>query len=40
MDFPINEKMTKTIDVLQDNLSAIRAGRANPAILNKINVEY
>lgn len=40
MDFPINEKMTKTIDVLQDNLSTIRAGRANPAILNKINVEY
>ena len=40
MEFPINEKMKKTIDVLQDNLSAIRAGRANPAILNKINVEY
>jgi len=40
MDFPINEKMTKTIDVLQDNLSTIRAGRANPAILNKVNVEY
>jgi len=40
MDFPINEKMKKTIDVLQENLSAIRAGRANPAILNKINVEY
>ena len=40
MDFPINEKMKKTIDVLQDNLSTIRAGRANPAILNKINVEY
>ena len=40
MDFPINEKMKKTIDVLQENLSAVRAGRANPAILNKINVEY
>ena len=40
MDFPINEKMKKTIDVLQENLSTIRAGRANPAILNKINVEY
>jgi len=40
MDFPINEKMKKTIDVLQENLSTVRAGRANPAILNKINVEY
>lgn len=40
MDFPINEKMKKTIDVLQDNLGTIRAGRANPAILNKISVEY
>lgn len=40
MDFPINEKMKKTIDVLQDNLGTVRAGRANPAILNKINVEY
>jgi len=40
MDFPINEKMKKAIDVLQENLSTVRAGRANPAILNKINVEY
>ena len=40
MDFPINEKMKKAIDTLQENLSTIRAGRANPAILNKINVEY
>ena len=40
MDFPINEKMKKTIDALHENLGTIRAGRANPAILNKINVEY
>ena len=40
MDYPINEKMQKAISVLQDNLSAVRAGRANPAILNKISVEY
>lgn len=40
MDFPINEKMKKTIDALQENLGTIRAGRANPAILNKISVEY
>lgn len=40
MDYPINEKMQKAISVLQENLGAIRAGRANPAILNKISVEY
>ncbi len=33
-------KMQKTIDVLADDLGAIRAGRANPAVLDKINVEY
>lgn len=40
MDFPISERMQKTIAALQENLSAIRAGRANPAILNKVSVEY
>lgn len=40
MDYPINEKMKKAISVLQENLGAVRAGRANPAILNKISVEY
>ena len=34
------EKMDKTISVFKENLSAIRAGRANPAILNKITVDY
>ncbi|MBR1802407.1 MAG: ribosome recycling factor [Clostridia bacterium] len=34
------EKMSKTISVFQENLSEIRAGRANPAILNKITVDY
>ena len=34
------EKMNKTISVFQENLSEIRAGRANPAILNKITVDY
>ena len=33
-------RMQKTIGVFQDNLSEIRAGRANPAILNKVSVEY
>ena len=34
------EKMKKTISVYEENLSEIRAGRANPAILNKIKVSY
>ena len=33
-------RMQKTIEVFEGNLSEIRAGRANPAILNKISVEY
>lgn len=36
----VEERMQKTISVFEENLSEIRAGRANPAILNKINVEY
>ena len=41
MDFKhIEEKMNKTISVLQENFSEVRAGRANPAILNKIRVDY
>ena len=36
----IEEKMNKTISVLTENLSEIRAGRANPAILNKIRIDY
>lgn len=36
----IEEKMEKTISVMQENLANIRAGRANPAILNKISVDY
>jgi len=34
------EKMNKTISVFQENLAEVRAGRANPAILNKISVDY
>ena len=33
-------RMIKSIDVFSQNLSEVRAGRANPAILNKISVEY
>ena len=36
----MNEKMEKVIINLQDNFQEIRAGRANPAILNKVQVEY
>ncbi len=36
----IEEKMDKTISVLKENLAEVRAGRANPAILNKIMVNY
>ena len=41
MDYTeIENKMDKTVSVFQENLSEIRAGRANPAILNKVMVEY
>ncbi len=36
----IKTKMEKTISVYQENLSEVRAGRANPAILNKIKIDY
>lgn len=36
----IINKMEKTVDVLANNLAEVRAGRANPAILNKIKVDY
>ena len=36
----IEEKMNKTINALQDNLAEVRAGRANPAILNKVKIDY
>ena len=32
--------MIKSISVFEENLSEIRAGRANPAILNKIMIDY
>lgn len=41
MDYSnIEERMKKTISVYEENLSEIRAGRANPAILNKVTVDY
>lgn len=34
------EKMTKSIDALSEDFASIRAGRANPHILDKIRVDY
>ncbi|MDF2545873.1 ribosome recycling factor [Anaerosolibacter sp.] len=36
----LDEKMQKTIRVLKEELHSIRAGRANPALLDRIVVEY
>lgn len=36
----LEERMKKSVSVYEENLSEVRAGRANPAILNKITVEY
>ena len=33
-------KMDKTLDILQDDFGAIRAGRANARVLDRISVEY
>ncbi|OIJ09934.1 ribosome recycling factor [Anaerobacillus arseniciselenatis] len=34
------EKMNKAIEALRRELSTLRAGRANPSILDKVQVEY
>lgn len=34
------EKMGKSLSVLESDFASIRAGRANPAILDKVTVEY
>ena len=34
------EKMNKTLAVIQKDLTTLRAGRANPQILDKITVDY
>ncbi|EFI42263.1 ribosome recycling factor [Peptoniphilus sp. oral taxon 386] len=34
------EKMKKTISVYREDLQSIRAGRANPSLLDKITVDY
>ena len=37
---PFEEKMKKTIEAFRENLSTIRAGKANPDVLKKITVDY
>ena len=37
---PYEEKMNKALHHLDKELSAIRAGRANPAVLDKVMVDY
>ncbi len=34
------EKMAKTLSVLKEDLNTVRAGRANPSLLDQITVEY
>ncbi len=34
------DKMKKTISVLKEELAGLRAGRANPSILDKVTVDY
>lgn len=36
----LEEKMEKTISVLKDELLTIRAGRANPNMLDRVSVDY
>ena len=35
-----SEKMDKTIAVLEEDYASIRAGRANPHLLDKLKVDY
>ena len=37
---PYEEKMQKSYDFLANDLASIRAGRANPHVLDKIKVDY
>ncbi|MGI6561356.1 MAG: ribosome recycling factor [Clostridia bacterium] len=37
---PIEAKMQKAVEVLTSELATLRAGRANPAVLEKVKVNY
>ena len=34
------ERMQKTFDAFESNVVTVRTGRANPAVLNRVQVEY
>ncbi len=34
------ERMTKSLEAFENNISVVRTGRANPAILNRVYVNY
>ncbi len=34
------EKMEKSIEAFNNNLSTVRTGRANPSVFNRVNVDY
>ncbi len=36
----LDDKLSKTVRVLKEDFAAVRAGRANPHILDKITVDY
>jgi ribosome recycling factor len=36
----LDDKLTKTLSVLKEEYSSVRAGRANPHILDKVTVDY
>ncbi len=37
---PFEDKMTKTVEVLKEEYASVRAGRANPHLLDKLRVDY
>ena len=37
---PYEDRMNKTLNVLREEFHAIRAGRANPHVLDKLTIEY
>lgn len=36
----LDDKLSKAVSVLEEDYSAVRAGRANPHILDKVSVDY
>ena len=37
---PYEDRMKKTVSVLEDEFSTIRVGRANPRVLDRVTVNY